>query len=303
LSESIVDAEPQVSLPAESTQGRDVPFFLVGVPKFIVMNLLTLGMYQFYWWYRHWVRLRDQGGEDVWPWARVLFANVFAYFFFDRVNEEADRQGTPTLLSPPLLAIAYFVALTSHLLGAPEWVQFLVPVAILAFVQSVINGLPAARDVPRIVRNTRFSLKNWGAVAACPVLLVLYTMPDAPEAPAAPSAPAEVVTALAPLVDDLNAQLPQPLAGGMALERVETNPEAIGLFVRLTQVTSREAIAGNVLERAQRQLLQLACASQGLEQLALDNGVALRYTILDQERSAFATMLVTSRAQCAATGE
>lgn len=101
----------------------------------------------------------------------------------------------------------------------------------------------------------------------------------------------------------MDAQLPQPLAGGMALERVETKPEAIGLFVRLTQLTSPEALAGNALERAQRQLLQLACLCQGLEQHALDNGVALRDTIIDRDRSAFATMLVTSRAPCAATGE
>lgn len=301
MSETVFEPEGQETLPDASTAvGRpeDVPFFLVGVPKFIAMTLLTFGVYQLYWWYRHWARLRAHGGEDVWPWLRTIFANLFAYYFFDRVNEEADRQGTPTLLSPVLLAVAYFVALTSGYLGAPDWVPWLAPVALLGYVQSVINALPVARALPRADRNTRFTLKNAGAAVPFALVLLLYGVVEEPPAP-----PPDTIAGFASVVDEINRELPQTISGGMTLERVETNTDGIGLFVRLTQVDARTAIAANVVGNAQQQLLQIACRSEGFERFAIERGVPVRYTIVDRAHTAFASLHVTSPAQCSVLSE
>ena len=302
MSETVFEPEGQQTLPDAApavARPEDVPFFLVGVPKFIVMTLLTFGVYQLYWWYRHWARLRAHGGEDVWPWLRTIFANLFAYYFFDRVNEEADRQGTPTLVSPLLLAAAYFVALTCGYLGAPEWVPFLAPVALLAYVQSVINALPAARALPRSDRNTRVTLKNAGAIVALFAgLVVVYSLDEE-----TPPPPPDAIAAFASAVDEINRQLPQTISGGMTLERVETNPDGIGLFVRLTQVDARTAIAANVVGNAQRQLLEIACGRESFQRFAIERGVPVRYTIVDQAHTAFASLHVTTPAQCGALGE
>lgn len=304
MSESVTDPESSPIAPAEvPTEPAPVavPFFLVGVPKFVAMSLLTFGLYQVFWWYRHWVRLRDVGGEDVWPVSRTVFANVFAYFFFDRVNEEADRQLTPALLSPPLLAVGYFVALTSGYLGVPDWVPFVLPVLLLAYAQSVINALPAARALSREARNTRVTWKNAGALASVAVLLVLYALVAEP--PPTPSSETEAPVTLASFVDGMNRDLPQTVSGGLTMERIEGDETGITMFVRLTQVEAREAVAADVVGKAQRQLLALACASDGIERVALDGGVPLRYTLLDKAHTAFATLHLASRAQCSALGE
>ncbi|BCS32271.1 hypothetical protein TBR22_A14810 [Luteitalea sp. TBR-22] len=303
MSESVIDPVPQAPAPGEvvaEPPAAAVPFFLVGVPKFVVLSLLTFGLYQLLWWYRHWVRLRDVGGEDVWPVPRTVFANVFAYFFFDRVNEEADRQLTPTLLSPPLLAVAYFVALTSGYLGAPDWVPVVAPVLLLAYAQSVINALPTVQGLPGQARNTRFTLRNVGGVVGCVVLLVLFALMSQ-STPARPDADAAV--SLDTVVEQLNRDLPQTVSGGLTMERVEGDAGGLVVFVRLTQVEVREAVNADVVGRAQRQLLEMACASEGIERMALDGGVPLRYTLVDKAHTAFASMHITSRAQCSALGD
>lgn len=62
-------------------------FYVVGVRKFFVLYLLTFGLYQYVWSYKHWARLRARSGEPMWPVAR----SIFAIFFMHSLTEEVDQ--------------------------------------------------------------------------------------------------------------------------------------------------------------------------------------------------------------------
>ena len=114
-------APPVADLTPAAADAPAVPFFLVVTRKLVVLTVVTFGIYQVYWFYMHWRRLQRLGQEDVWPIARAAFGGLFCYWLFQRVNEEADEQGVPTLLAPGLLTVLYFVGVTSSRFCAPWW--------------------------------------------------------------------------------------------------------------------------------------------------------------------------------------
>ena len=282
---------------SDSAQPSDtpVPFFLVGTRKLIVLSIATLGLYEPYWFYRHWQQLRQFGGEDVWPLARAAFSGIFSYSLFSRVHLEADAQGVPSLFSPLLLAIAYFTAVTSSRFGAASWVVIGASMVPLALTQSIINSLPQVRALPREARNERLSKKNWGGIVVFALLCLVLLLPD-------PDAQPTDHVSIASLAEEMNRDLPKPMSGGVTLDRVEWAMNGVGLYVRVTQLTATELAATTVVDTLRGTLLQMACASVGLEGLALDRGIPLRYTIGDTHGSRVALMELTSRAQCAAAG-
>lgn len=278
----------------DAPPAEPVPFFLVGTWKLIVLCVTTLGLYEFYWFYRHWRQLKRFGGEDVWPVVRTAFAGLFSYTFFVRVNQEAEAQGAPTMVSPVLLAVTYFVALFCARLGASPWLVIGLSVVPLALAQSVINRLPQVHALPLVERNVRLSKKNWAGVATFALLVILLILPEPTAAPTSDvSIPA--------LAEEMNRDLPQPMTGGVMLDRVEWAMDGIGLYVRIVHLSEKELHTSDVVDNVRSRLLQMACAASGLEGVALDRGIPLRYSIGDHKGARVALMELTGRAQCAAS--
>jgi hypothetical protein len=270
-----------------------VPFFLVGTWKLVVLCVTTLGLYEFYWFYRHWRQLQRFGGEDVWPAARAVFAGLFSYTFFVRVNEEAEAQGASTVVSPALLAGTYFVALFSARLGASPWLVIGLSIVPLALAQAVVNRLPHVQALPPVQRNERLSKKNWASVATFGLLVILLMLPEP-----GPASTSDV--SIPALAEAMNQDLPQPMTGGVMLDRVEWAMDGIGLYVRIVHLDEKELRTSDVLDGVRGRLLQMACAASGLEGVALDRGIRLRYSIADKAGSRVGVMELTSRAQCGA---
>jgi hypothetical protein len=102
MSEAVIENEGRPAGDSASPEGVSqsaVPFFLVGTRKFVALHVVTLGLYQMYWFYRQWRKLRDVGGEEIWPIPRTIFCGLFSYWLFARVDEESDRHGLPGLLT------------------------------------------------------------------------------------------------------------------------------------------------------------------------------------------------------------
>ena len=55
-------------LPAEH------PYFPVATHKFVVLSICTLGLYDLYWFYQNWQRVRRRTREDLSPFWRAAFA-------------------------------------------------------------------------------------------------------------------------------------------------------------------------------------------------------------------------------------
>jgi hypothetical protein len=85
------------------------PLFPVATHKFIVLSLCTFGLYQFYWIYQNWKRLKRASGERLSPFWRVFFAPVWNFFLFRDIGDVAMEAGVPYGWSWHALALTWLV--------------------------------------------------------------------------------------------------------------------------------------------------------------------------------------------------
>jgi len=80
-----------VDIPIEVHQ----PFYVVSSRKYWLMFLLTLGNYDYYWFYKNWRQQKNYHGIDVWPIARTIFMIFFVHSLFRAIRRanEGGSQG------------------------------------------------------------------------------------------------------------------------------------------------------------------------------------------------------------------
>lgn len=74
--------------------------------RFAVLYVLSLGIYQLYWYYHHWDLIRNKTGETFNPALRTLFIVIFGYPFFRRVKRMAHEKGYSG--NPPMFLLFIF---------------------------------------------------------------------------------------------------------------------------------------------------------------------------------------------------
>jgi hypothetical protein len=60
--------------------GKDVCFFAVSPLKLVVLSVCTLGFYQVYWFYKHWVLTPDHDKNarfTGWNWLAIVGGGIF----------------------------------------------------------------------------------------------------------------------------------------------------------------------------------------------------------------------------------
>lgn len=147
------------------------PFFAVSTSKLVIMCIATGMMYEVYWFYRNWWRIRERHGIAVFPVTRAILSPFYCYQCFARIRDDhAAAPVTPGLAAGPLAA--GFI-LSSFLFVLPEPFDllsmssfvFLIPV------QAYVNRVNAAA-VPSHDRNDRLTAWNW---VALPVGVVFWS--------------------------------------------------------------------------------------------------------------------------------
>jgi hypothetical protein len=143
----------------------EVRFFAVSPAKLVVMSVCTLGVYQIYWFYKHWVLIKERSEPHIIPWGRALFGFFWCYSCFEFIRNEERQLGVePTLLAGPL-ATGWIAASLTYRLPEPYFlIGFLSPLLLVPAQRHVnrINALVA----PDHDKNTRFSGWNWLTVVA-----------------------------------------------------------------------------------------------------------------------------------------
>ncbi len=59
---------------------------LIDSNKFIILSLLTFGVYDIWWMFKTWTFFKKDEGLDIMPWARALFMIFFLHSLFDKIN-------------------------------------------------------------------------------------------------------------------------------------------------------------------------------------------------------------------------
>ena len=152
-----------------------VRFFAVSPLKLVVLSVCTLGLYQIYWFYKHWLLIKEHSEPDIIPWGRAFFGVFWCYSCFEFIrNDERHLDVEPTLPAGPL-AIGWIAAsLAWRLPGRYFLIGFLAPL-LLVPVQRHVNRINAL-TVPDHDGNTRFSAWNWLAVAAGGIFMGLMLL-------------------------------------------------------------------------------------------------------------------------------
>ncbi len=104
--------EPQavaVPPPGPAAPSGMLPFFPVATHKLIVLSVCSLGIYELYWAYQNWVRIRARTGEKMLPFWRAVFAPLWGFTLFRRIRQTAVAAGVPVGWSAGLVGALYLV--------------------------------------------------------------------------------------------------------------------------------------------------------------------------------------------------
>ena len=150
------------------------PLFAAGVAKVVVMSLVTLGIYELYWMYRHWRLIQGRDRSDIMPFWRAFFGIFFVYSLFKRMRSDGEAQGVSDSFPAGALATAYILVSLTWRMPEPWWLIGFANIVVCAVAQAYANRVNMAA-APNHERNARFSGLNWlGIVVGGTFLLLMF---------------------------------------------------------------------------------------------------------------------------------
>jgi hypothetical protein len=155
--------------------GRPVtlfPFFPVATHKFVVLSLCTFGIYDLYWSYKNWERIRERTGEKISPFWRAFWAPFWGFNLFGRIRDYARAESVDVAWSPGLLGTIYLILCILWRLPDPWWLlslgSFLPLAAVVRTTQDVNSRVRASEDP-----NTSYSGANIAIIVVGGLMLIL----------------------------------------------------------------------------------------------------------------------------------
>jgi hypothetical protein len=153
---------------------KDPRWFMVGGVKLVVMLFATLGLYQIYWFYKQWDRVRD-AGDNVAPAPRSIFSILFCYSLFRRVIDSTHAVGVRTSVPAWLLAVGFILPSLMYRANGTEAYLSILAIVPLTFVQRIANAVALGQGSTED-RNTRLTPLNWVAVVVMGALYALFVL-------------------------------------------------------------------------------------------------------------------------------
>lgn len=162
-------------------EGENVepPFFATSITKLVVMSVCTLGLYELYWFYKNWQRIKAREGLDIRPFWRAFFAVFFCYSCFSRIRSYDHPALELSSLPAGALATGWIVFTVVWRLPDPYWLISYLSFAFMIPVQHRVNQINDA-VAPGHDPNARFTWLNWTGVAIGCVLFALIFIGSLP---------------------------------------------------------------------------------------------------------------------------
>jgi hypothetical protein len=95
---------------APSLSAPNVPLYVVSLGKLSALYVATLGIYQIYWFYKHWQQHKAATGENIMPFWRAVFSVFFVHKLFAVISLRSSGTEAPSWSHAKLADI--FVVLT-----------------------------------------------------------------------------------------------------------------------------------------------------------------------------------------------
>lgn len=142
-------------------------YYPVSIVKFVLLSLVTFGLYFFYWFYKNWSYVKNRDQSNIRPIWRSVFLNFWCYsLLIDLDRATRQEAGKPkgntakSLYNAALAILFFFLVSYSWRLPDPYWlVSFLSFVPLLHAVAD-INGLNG-RSGYHYRRNSRILIRHY----------------------------------------------------------------------------------------------------------------------------------------------
>jgi hypothetical protein len=158
--------------PPDVRRGGPATFFAVSPTKLVVMSITTLGLYEIFWFYANWQRLRRRSMPRISPFWRTMFVSFTCYSLFKTVRDTACGANVRVGFSPVLMAIGWVITSLLWRLPGAAWLISHAAVLFLLPVQGAMNRVNDALD-PGHDRNQRFTGWNIAGATVGGLLMLL----------------------------------------------------------------------------------------------------------------------------------
>ena len=164
-------APPQAEI-RDMDEQQSLEFYVVAPRKFLILFFFTLGLYQFYWFYKHWSCYRAWHREPMWPVARAIFAIFFMHSLNREIEDSLSKSHAAHRWMPTACATGYVVfqvtssvfdRLSARSIGSPTTdivsLVLLLPVGWLLHASQKAANLACGDPAGR--RNARLGFANY----------------------------------------------------------------------------------------------------------------------------------------------
>ena len=158
----------------EASEDGLPPYFAVSLRKLVLMSIGTLGLYEVWWFYKNWSRIKHREQSDISPAWRAVFTPIWAYACFARIRTSAKSLNIPVVLPAGPLTLGWFITLNLWRLPDPYWlVCYLTPIWLIPVQISAnrINSIVAPEHLKEDAVN-RFEI----AMVSVGALLLVLTI-------------------------------------------------------------------------------------------------------------------------------
>lgn len=122
LISSIAGSGPPIDdLPSQSPAAATLPLFPVATHKFIVLSICSFSIYELYWCYQNWKRLKTASSQNLSPFWRAFFAPLWGFSLFRRIRATALANGVIVGWSAGALGTFYLILFGLWRLPDPWW--------------------------------------------------------------------------------------------------------------------------------------------------------------------------------------
>ena len=135
---------------------------LITPVNFVLLYLLTFGIYGYWWMYKHWRFFQQKELSGITPAARAIFAVFFLHTLFEKILLFAKTQGYKRVYSSSGLYVVFILAYLASRLPDPYWIiSFL---GFTCFIQPIeaMNYAVNSSDDYQIILSPRLNQRQLG---------------------------------------------------------------------------------------------------------------------------------------------
>jgi len=150
-------------------------FFPVSPHKFLILSICSLNLYQLYWFYENWKRIRAWSGDAMSPFWRTFFAIFWIVPFAQYIGRRARESGVPVWWSALGIGTAFIVVSLLLRLPDPWWLIALGTGPVLVPVVKTCEDVNRTAEIPE-GPNDHYTAANVTTIVVGGLLLALIVV-------------------------------------------------------------------------------------------------------------------------------